>query len=72
MFSDFTCCLPGMSNVRGMKNHLVAIHVGKLYINSTTDHVDHVHNFFLNGLNPSFDNPNQMFLGSSQSQATCC
>jgi hypothetical protein len=65
MFFDLTCYLPGMSSARSMKNRLVAIHGGKLYTSNITGHVDQMHVFFENGLNPFVANPNMMFLGSA-------
>jgi hypothetical protein len=61
-----------MSNGRNMKNHLVAIHGGKLYTSNVTGHVYQMHVLSENGLNPFVDNPNIMFLGLGQNQATCC
>jgi len=65
MFFDLTCYLPGMSSARSMKNHLVAIHSGKLYTSNITSHVDQMHVLFENGLNPFMANPNLMFLESA-------
>ncbi len=48
-----------------MKNRLVAIHSGKLYTSNIISHVDQMHVFFENGLNPCMDNPNPMFIGST-------
>jgi hypothetical protein len=53
-----------MSSARSMKNHLVAIHGGKLYTSNITGHVDQMHVLSKNGLNPFVANPNLMFLGS--------
>jgi pyruvate dehydrogenase complex dehydrogenase (E1) component len=64
MFFDLTYYLPGMRSARSLKNRLVAIHGGKLYTSNITGHVDQMHVFSENGLNPSVANPNLMFLGS--------